>query len=170
MILGALAYFDIIKRDWLNQFFPTTAEKKTESSQLLDQKPFLVLNLNVPLILDALENRLEPDKKTASLQMMMSLIKPMELSQLEQCQLELSQLEQRQLELGQLELGQLEQCQLELGQLEQRFLGMIKQFFSQFLKLAPVNEPGLFFLPYNSERSVITKCSVNIVTLSRSVQ
>ncbi len=83
VILGALAYLNIIKIDWLNQYLPGSAEKAAESSQLLDKEPFLVLNLNVPLILDAFENRLEPDKKTARLQIMMSMMKSMKLSQLE---------------------------------------------------------------------------------------
>ena len=82
VILGTLANLNIIRMDWLNQFFSRTAEKKAESSQPFDKEPFLVLNLNVPLILDAYENRLEPDKKTARLQMMMSMMKSMDLNQL----------------------------------------------------------------------------------------
>lgn len=82
-ILGALAHFNIVKMDWLRGYIPGAAEKAAESSQLLNKDPFLVLNLNVPLILDALENRLQPDKKTARQQMMMAMIKSMGLSQLE---------------------------------------------------------------------------------------
>jgi predicted Zn finger-like uncharacterized protein len=82
-ILGVLAHLNIIKMDRLNQYIPGLAKKAAESPQLLDNEPFLVLNLNVPLILGALENRLEPDKKTARQQIIMSMIKSMELSQLE---------------------------------------------------------------------------------------
>ncbi|CAB1070897.1 hypothetical protein D1AOALGA4SA_1060 [Olavius algarvensis Delta 1 endosymbiont] len=82
-ILGALVHFNIVKVDWLRQYIPGTAQKTTESLQSLNQEPFLVLNLNVPLILDAIESDLEPDKKTARLMVMMPLIKAMDLRQLE---------------------------------------------------------------------------------------
>ena len=82
-ILGVMAYFNIIALDGLKQYIPGSAEKAAESSQILKEDPFLVLNLNVPLIINALENRLEPDKKTARFRVMMSLMKSMALSQLE---------------------------------------------------------------------------------------
>jgi hypothetical protein len=80
--VGALAHFNMIKMDWLNQFIAGSAEESAGTSQLLDKEPFLVLNLNLPLILDALENRLEPNNKTARVQMIMSMVKSMELGQL----------------------------------------------------------------------------------------
>ena len=82
-ILGALVHFNIVEIDGWQQYLPGSVEKTAESSQLLDRQPFLVLNLNIPLVLDALQNRLEPDKKTARLQMMMSMMKSMALSHLE---------------------------------------------------------------------------------------
>lgn len=81
-IWGALVQFNMVKMDELRQYIPGSVEKAAQSAQLLDKQPFLVLNLNVPLVLDALENRLKPDKKTARLQMMMSLMKSTELGQL----------------------------------------------------------------------------------------
>lgn len=83
VILGALASLDIIKIAWLNRFLPGTAEKTVQSAQLLGKEPFLVLNLNIPLILDAFENRLEPEQKTARLQMLVSMLKSMDLSHME---------------------------------------------------------------------------------------
>jgi len=82
-ILGALIHFNVVRVDELRQYLPGSGEKTAESAQLLDKQPFLVLNLNVPLILAALENRLSPDKKTARVQMMMSLMKSMQLGQLD---------------------------------------------------------------------------------------
>ena len=69
--------------DGLKQYIPGLAQEAAESSQILNEDPFLVLNLNVPLIINALEYRLEPDKKTPRLQVMMSLMKSMALSQME---------------------------------------------------------------------------------------
>jgi len=83
VILAALANLNIIKIAWLNRFLPGTAEKTVQSSELLGKEPFLVLNLNIPLILDAFENRLEPEQKTARLQMLVSMLKSMDLSHLE---------------------------------------------------------------------------------------
>jgi predicted Zn finger-like uncharacterized protein len=82
-ILAALLHFNIVKIDKLRQFISGSIEKTAGSSQPIDRQPFLVLNLNVPLILDALENRLEPDKQAARFQMMMSMIKSMKLGQLQ---------------------------------------------------------------------------------------
>jgi predicted Zn finger-like uncharacterized protein len=83
VILGVLVNQNTIKIDWLNQFIPGSAEKTAGPSFISGKEPFLVLNLNVPLILDAFENRLEPDKKTARLQMLESMMKSMDLTQLE---------------------------------------------------------------------------------------
>jgi len=83
VILGALVHFNFVQVDWLRQYIPGTAPKTAQSSQPLDQEPFSVLTLNVPLILEALESRLEPDKKTAQLMAMMPLIRAMDLRQIE---------------------------------------------------------------------------------------
>ena len=77
MVLGALVKLEIIRVDRLNQLLPGRAEKTAETSPLLDKEPFLVLNLNAPEIIAALESRLEPDKKTARLQSIMSMLKSM---------------------------------------------------------------------------------------------
>ena len=82
-ILGVLAHLNIVRLDGLKQYIPGKAEKTAESSPLLNQDPFLVLNLNVPLTLKAIENRLESDKKTVRLQVLMSMMQSMGLSQLE---------------------------------------------------------------------------------------
>ena len=83
MILGALASRQIINSDWLYQLFSRKSEQATEPARLLINEPFLALNLNVPLILDALENRLEPDKITPRLQMIMAMMASLDLKQVE---------------------------------------------------------------------------------------
>ncbi|MCP4625211.1 MAG: hypothetical protein GY850_17070 [bacterium] len=79
--LGALVKLEIIRVDWLNQLIHGRAEKTAETSPFLDKEPFLALNLNAPEIVAALESHLEPDKKTARLQLMMSMLKSMDLRQ-----------------------------------------------------------------------------------------
>ena len=86
VILGALASRQIVNSDWLYHLLPGKSEQTTEpteAAQLLAKEPFLALNLNVPLILDALENRLQPDKKTPRLQMIMTMLASMDLKQVE---------------------------------------------------------------------------------------
>ena len=80
---SALVKFDIVKLDWLNQFIPLTAEKSAEPSPLVDIEPFLALNLNIPGIVDEIENRLEPDKKTDRTLLMVSMMKSMDLHELQ---------------------------------------------------------------------------------------
>ena len=82
-ILGVLAHLNIVRLDGLRQYIPGKAEKTAQSSPLLNKDPFLVLNLNVPLTLKAIENRLESDKKTVRLQVLMSMLQSMALSKLE---------------------------------------------------------------------------------------
>jgi predicted Zn finger-like uncharacterized protein len=82
-ILGVLAHLNIVRLDELKQYIPGKAEKLDELSPLLNKDPFLVLNLNVPFILKALENHLESDKKTVGFQELMSMMQSMALSQLE---------------------------------------------------------------------------------------
>jgi predicted Zn finger-like uncharacterized protein len=79
--LGALFKLDIIRMDQLNQFIPGRADKTAETSPFLDKEPFLALNLNVPEIVAAVETRLESDKIPARLQLMMSMLKSIELRQ-----------------------------------------------------------------------------------------
>ena len=82
-ILGVLAHLNIVRLDGLKQYIPGQAEKTAESSPLLNKDPFLVLKLNVPLTLKAIENRLESDKKTVRLQVLMTMMQSMALSQIE---------------------------------------------------------------------------------------
>ncbi|UCD81612.1 MAG: zinc-ribbon domain-containing protein [Desulfobacterales bacterium] len=83
VILGALATRRIVNLDWLNQLFPRKFDHAAESAQLLESEPFLAINLNIPLILDALEKRLAPDEKTPRLQMMTTMMTSMDLKQVE---------------------------------------------------------------------------------------
>jgi predicted Zn finger-like uncharacterized protein len=71
-----------IQPDWLQGWWPRAVKEKADAIQLSDREPFLVLNLSAPLILHAFENRLDPAKKTAQLQQMMSLIKLIDLKRL----------------------------------------------------------------------------------------
>ena len=80
-LLGSLVHLDMIRLDWLNQFIPGKAEKAPETSPLLDKEPFLALNLNVPELVKAIENRLETDKTPARLQAMMPFLKSMDFRQ-----------------------------------------------------------------------------------------
>ncbi|MBT8365940.1 MAG: zinc-ribbon domain-containing protein, partial [Deltaproteobacteria bacterium] len=82
VIAGALANRHIVKLGWLNRFFSRESGPVTESTPLLDSEPLLALNLNVPLILDTLEEHLEPDKKMPRLRMMMTMMESMDLKQI----------------------------------------------------------------------------------------
>lgn len=83
LIVGTLAYFNLVQMDWLNNLIPGSGDKPAVSSPLADKEPFLALTLNVPLILDAVENHLPPEKNVARFRPMMSTMKSMDLSQLE---------------------------------------------------------------------------------------
>ncbi len=80
--LGALAHFNYIDMDWVQGLLPGSEEKTTDSTPPIVIEPFAVLQLNAPLVLNALDTRVDPAKKTARLQLMMSLAKSIELEQL----------------------------------------------------------------------------------------
>jgi predicted Zn finger-like uncharacterized protein len=66
-----------------DQGIPSVAEKAAEKAALLDQEPFAAVNLNVPVIIDAIENRVEKEKKTLKHRMAISILKKMGLKRLE---------------------------------------------------------------------------------------
>lgn len=83
LVLGTLVHFNMVKSDWLKPIWPWAAEKAADSTPLADNEPFLALTLNMPLIINAVENRLESPDKTSRLQKMVSLIQSINLSRLE---------------------------------------------------------------------------------------
>ena len=60
-----------------------TPEQLAASSALLMQEPFLALNLNLPLILNNIDQRVAKDKKTLKFRTTMSLVKSLKLKRLE---------------------------------------------------------------------------------------
>jgi len=72
-----------IKMKKPDQVTPSVAEKAAEKAALLNQEPFVALNLNVPGIIDAIENRVDKEKKTLKYRMTMSILKKLDLNQLE---------------------------------------------------------------------------------------
>jgi predicted Zn finger-like uncharacterized protein len=82
-ILGALASRQTLRLDRLYQLFTGKSRQGIESTQLAANKPYLALNLNMPLILDALESRPTPDENSPQLHMMTRLLASMDLKQVE---------------------------------------------------------------------------------------
>ena len=82
-VWGTLAHRELLDWEWLNQLLPGHSEQATEAARLLENEPFLVLNLNVPLLLGELENRLEPDKYPPRLQKIMAMLAAMDLKQVD---------------------------------------------------------------------------------------
>ena len=66
-----------------DQVIPSVAEKAAEKAALLDQEPFAALNLNVPVIIEAMENRVDKEKKTPKYRMTISVLKKMDLKRLD---------------------------------------------------------------------------------------
>jgi len=83
VILGVSASLDLIRLDGWHKLFPRVAENRAATSTALQMKPFLALNLNFPIILDVVANRLDKDKKTLKFEMMMSILKSLDLKQVE---------------------------------------------------------------------------------------
>ncbi len=79
---GVLTHFNYINSDWLQGRLPWSAEKTTDSAPAKAREPFVLLKLNAPLILKALDTRVDPAQKTAELQLTMSLVESIELEQL----------------------------------------------------------------------------------------
>ena len=82
-VWAALAHREIIDFSRLKQVLPGNSEQAAEAARLLENKPFLVVNLNVPLILGELENRLKPDKNFPRLQKLIRMLAAMDLKQAE---------------------------------------------------------------------------------------
>jgi len=83
VIFGILAGLKLMNVRLLNQKIPVATETGTETSALLNKEPFLALNLNVPLILQNVENRVEKDKKPLQFQLTLSLLKSLNIKRLE---------------------------------------------------------------------------------------
>jgi len=83
VMIGAFTGFMFYKDRERPQFAPASDKQKTAFSALLEAGPFLALNLNVPLILDNLHQRIEKDKKTLKFGTTMALVKSLKLKDLE---------------------------------------------------------------------------------------
>ena len=83
ILVGAYAGFKIYKDRGPNQFADGTQEKPAASSALLEQEPFAVLNLNPPLIIKNIDQRVDKDKKSLKFRTTMSLVKSLKLKRLE---------------------------------------------------------------------------------------
>ncbi len=83
ILIGAFAGLQIFKDSAPDQLATGGPEKPTASSALLQEEPFLVLYLNVPAILDNIDNRTAGDKKSLKFRTSMSLAKSLKLKRLE---------------------------------------------------------------------------------------
>ncbi|MEJ2282647.1 MAG: zinc-ribbon domain-containing protein, partial [Desulfobacterales bacterium] len=83
ILIGAFAGLQIFKDSAPDQLATGGPEKPTASSALLQEEPFLVLYLNVPAILDNIDNRTAGDKKSHKFRTSMSLAKSLKLKRLE---------------------------------------------------------------------------------------
>jgi len=83
VIIGVLAGGNLInpKRD--ARIRPAADDDKPAGPVLPDREPFVVLNLNVPLILGALENRFATNAKPLPFQAAVSILKALDLKRLE---------------------------------------------------------------------------------------
>jgi predicted Zn finger-like uncharacterized protein len=79
VMAGAFAGFKIYK----DRGPAGTPEQLAASSALLRQEPFLALNLNLPLILNNIDQRVAKDKKTLKFRTTISLVKSLKLKRLE---------------------------------------------------------------------------------------
>jgi predicted Zn finger-like uncharacterized protein len=82
-LVGAYASFKIYKDRGLNQLAAGTQELPAASSALLEQEPFVALNLNLPLILRNIDQRVDKDKKSLKFRTTMSMVKSLKLKRLE---------------------------------------------------------------------------------------
>jgi predicted Zn finger-like uncharacterized protein len=83
VLVGGYAGFKMYKDRRLNQLAVGTQEQPAASSELLEQEPFVALNLNLPLILKNIDQRVDKDKKSLKFRTTMSLVKSLKLKRLE---------------------------------------------------------------------------------------
>ena len=82
VMIGAFAGLHLYKDRAPDQLAAGGPEKPAESSVLLQDDPFLVLNLNVPAILNNIDNRTARDKKSLKFRTTLSLAKSLKLKRL----------------------------------------------------------------------------------------
>ena len=83
VLAGAFAGLKIYKGGGRIPLTAGTHEQLAASSALLKQEPFLALNLNLPLILNNIDQRVAKDKKTLKFRTTMALVKSLKLNRLE---------------------------------------------------------------------------------------
>jgi predicted Zn finger-like uncharacterized protein len=83
LIAGTLAGLKIFKDRTQIEFPAVSDEQKALSSAILEKGPFVALNLNVPLVLDNINQRVDKDQKTLKFRTMLSLVKSLKIKRLE---------------------------------------------------------------------------------------
>jgi predicted Zn finger-like uncharacterized protein len=83
LIAGTLAGLKIFKQSNQIELTAVSDEQKALSTALLEKGPFVALNLNVPLILDNIDQRVEKDQRTLKFRTTMSLAKSLKIKRLE---------------------------------------------------------------------------------------
>ena len=82
VMIGALAGLKIYTNRGADQTAGLSPEQLAESTALLQNEPFAVLNLNVPLVLKTINQHVPKDKKTLKFKTTMSLVKSLKLEDL----------------------------------------------------------------------------------------
>ncbi len=83
VLVGAYAGFKLYKDRELNALTAGTRGQPVASSTLLEQEPFLALNLNLPLILKNIETGVDGDRKNLGFRTTMALVKSLKLKRLD---------------------------------------------------------------------------------------
>lgn len=83
IMIGAYAGLKIYEDSGSQKLASSTPEQLAASSALLKEEPFLVLNLNVPLIIKNIDTHVARDKKTLKFRTTMSLVKSLKLERVE---------------------------------------------------------------------------------------
>jgi predicted Zn finger-like uncharacterized protein len=83
VLVGSFAGLKIYKDRGPTQLTSATPEQLAASSALLKEEPFLVLNLNLPLILKNIDKRVAKDKKTLRFRTAVTLAKSLKLERVE---------------------------------------------------------------------------------------
>jgi predicted Zn finger-like uncharacterized protein len=82
VVVGTYAGFKIFKDRGANQLTAGTQGQPAASSVILDQEPFVALNLNLPLILKNINKRVAKPKKNLKFRTTMALVKSLKLKRL----------------------------------------------------------------------------------------
>jgi predicted Zn finger-like uncharacterized protein len=83
VLVGIYAGFKMYKDRGLNQLTAGTRGQPAASSTLLEQEPFVALNLNLPLILKNIETGVDGDRKNLKFRTTMALVKSLKLKRLD---------------------------------------------------------------------------------------